>query len=256
MSSLIQPRALILAPLAEEQALLHAFERQCPIEVVEDLRMPCAYIESWQSLVALGGHGKAQCAVQAQYLIDSFASAELVVCAGVAGSLHPDLSPGDVVIGTDTVEHDYRLHFASRPLPRFPGHAPTLQRLRMAAAGISGVRVAFGMIASGDEDVVSTERAATIRAQTSALCVGWEGSGTARAATFSGLGSLEVRAITDSADKEAPNDFSTHLPVAMGNLARVFASFFAQRTSFGPHETAEAHKYRVHGRSTDSGRCP
>lgn len=227
MSRFIQPRVLILAPLAEEQAiLLHAFERRCPMEVVEDLWMPCVYLASWQALVALGGHGKAQSAVQAQYLIDCFVSAELVVCAGAAGSLQHDLTAGDVVIGTETVEYDYRLHFASRPLPRFPGHAPSLQRLRMATAGNSGFRVAFGTIASGDEDVVSTERAVAIRAQTGALCAAWEGSGTARAATFSGLGSLEVRAITDSANKEAPNDFATHLPGAMSNLASVLAALF------------------------------
>jgi adenosylhomocysteine nucleosidase len=227
LSQFIKPRVLILALLAEEQAiLLHAFERQCPIEVVEDLRMPCVYLASWQALVALGGHGKAQSAVQAQYLIDRFVSAELVVCAGAAGSLHHDLTAGDVVIGTDTVEYDYRLHFASRPLPRFPGHAPSLQRLRMPTAGISGFRVAFGTIASADQDVVSTERAVAIRAQTGALCVAWEGSGTARAATFRGLCSLEVRAITDSANKEAPNEFAAHLPGAMSNLARVLTFLF------------------------------
>lgn len=228
MSSLIQPRALILAPLAEEQAaLLQAFgRRQQRIEPVAHPRMPCAYIVPWQVLIALGGHGKAQFAVQTQYLIDHFPSVELVVCAGAAGSLHPELSAGDVVVGTETVEHDYRLHFATRPPPRFPAHAPTLQRLLVAAEEVSGFRVAFGTIASGDEDVVTSERAAAIHAQTDALCVAWEGSGAARAAAFSGLGSIEVRAITDRANKEAPNDFATNMPVAMNHLARVLTRLF------------------------------
>lgn len=224
----ITPRTLILTPLAAEQAiLLEVLGQQHPIEEICGLRIPCSYIATWQALIAIGGHGKAQFAAQTQYLIDQFPSAELVVCAGTAGSLHPDLGVGDVVVGVDTVEHDYQLRFASRPFPRFPAHTPSLQRLRGAVEALPGVRVAFGTIASGDEDVVSTQRAVAIRAQTDALCVAWEGSGGARAAAFSGVGSLEVRAITDSANKAAPSDFAAHLPVAMSMLAQVLFALFA-----------------------------
>ena len=86
-------------------------------------------------LVTPGGHGKTQFAVQAQYLIGAFQSVELVICAGAAGSLAPQLSVGDVVVGTATVEHDYRLMFATRPLPRFPGHRPSIEALRRSARG-------------------------------------------------------------------------------------------------------------------------
>ena len=81
-----------------------------------------------------------------------------MICAGAAGSLAPELSDGDVVVGTDTVEHDYRLLFATHPLPRFPGHGPSIDALRGLARGISGFHVAFDVIASGDEDVVTLER--------------------------------------------------------------------------------------------------
>jgi adenosylhomocysteine nucleosidase len=145
MRSIVEPRALILAPLAEERAmLLHVFGERRPIELIEPgehLRIPCAYIAAWRALVAPGGHGKAQFAAQSQYVIDQFPSAELVICAGAAGSLHPDLTTGDVVVGTETVEHDFRLLFATRPLPRFPGHAPSLARLRTAAQGVSASRL-------------------------------------------------------------------------------------------------------------------
>jgi len=169
--------------------------------------------------VAPGGHGKTQFAVQAQYLIGQFPSVELVICAGAAGSLAPELSIGDVVVGTETVEHDYRLLFATRPLPRFPGHGPSIDALHRLVQGVSGFHVAFGVIASGDEDVVTSERAQVIRDQTGAACVAWEGSGAARTALFNGIGSLEIRAVTDAADKEAPQRFDTNLPIAMANLA-------------------------------------
>lgn len=230
MQQIIQPRVLVLAPLTEVWRLLaEAFGCRYPIEPVNGLRIPCCYLRAWRVLLAPGGHGKTQCAVHAQYLADCFASAEMLVCAGAAGSLHPDLSAGDVVVGTETVEHDYRLLFATRPLPRFPAHASSVDRLRDAARGLSGFRIAFDIIASGDEDVVSSERAAAIRTQTGAACVAWEGSGTARAAAFSGLDSLEVRALTDPADKEAPQQFGANLPTAMANIATLLTAFFEGR---------------------------
>ena len=100
-----------------------------------------------------------------------------MICAGAAGGLSSQLSVGDVVVGTETVEHDYRLLFASRPLPRFPGNRSSIDGLRHSAQGVSGFQVAFDVIASGDEDVVTSERAQAIRDQTGAACVAWEGSG-------------------------------------------------------------------------------
>jgi hypothetical protein len=45
------------------------------------------------------------------------------------------------------------------------------------AHGISSFHVVFDVIASGDEDVVVSERAQAIRDQTGAACVAWEGTG-------------------------------------------------------------------------------
>jgi len=144
------------------------FEPSIHVERLHDLKIEAAYIPDWRALVAPGGHGKTQFAIQAQYLIDRFSSVELVICAGAAGSLAPDLSVGDVVVGTETVEHDYRQLFATRPLPRFPGHGTSIDALRRSAQAVGGFHVSFDVIASGDEDVVTSERAQAIRDQTGA----------------------------------------------------------------------------------------
>jgi nucleoside phosphorylase len=134
----LEPRILILCPLARDWSfLVSTFEVSVHVERVYDLKIDAAYISGWPALVAPGGHGKTQFAVQAQYLIDWFPSVELVICAGAAGSLALELSVGDIVVGTETVEHDYRLLFATRPLPRFPGHGPSIDALRRLAHGIS-----------------------------------------------------------------------------------------------------------------------
>jgi adenosylhomocysteine nucleosidase len=139
MRAAYEPRILILCPLAREWSfLVSTFEPSIHVERVHDLKIKAAYIPDWRALMAPGGHGKTQFAVQAQYLIDRFSSVELVICAGAAGSLTPELSVGDVVVGTETVEHDYRLLFATRPLPRFPAMDRRLTPCvawRMALAG-------------------------------------------------------------------------------------------------------------------------
>ena len=209
--------------------LVGSFEPSHPIAPVHDLKIdPAAYVRDWHALVAPGGHGKTQFAVQAQYLIGRFPSVELVICAGAAGSLMPELAVGDVVVGTETVEHDYRLLFATRPLPRFAGHGPSIAGLRRSARGVGDFRVVFDVIASGDEDVVTPARARAICDRTGAACVAWEGSGAARAARFNSIGSLEIRGMTDAADKEAPQKFDRNLPIAMAHLATLLQLWLSE----------------------------
>lgn len=63
----IKPHVLILTPLADEQEhLLRSFRQQVPIDTIEGLRIRCAYIPAWHTLIAPSGHGKAQSAAQAQ----------------------------------------------------------------------------------------------------------------------------------------------------------------------------------------------
>jgi adenosylhomocysteine nucleosidase len=232
MGAPLEARILILCPLAAEWSLLvDRFAQSHHVAPVNDLKIDAAYTRDWHALVALGGHGKTQSAVQAQYLIGLFPSVELVICAGAAGSLAPELAVGDIVVGTETVEHDFRLLFATRPLPRYAGHLPSIAGLRRAARDVSGFRVIFDVIASGDEDVVTSARARAIRDQTGAACVAWEGSGAARAARFNGIGSLEIRGVTDAADKEAPQKFDQNLPIAMTNLATLLQLWLSKPSS-------------------------
>jgi len=185
-------------------------------------RLECHAFDDLAMLFTVGGHGKTQHAVHTQHLIEQKATIRAVICAGAAGSLRADLKLGDVVVGLATIEHDYKLRFVQRPLPRHDADAQLADELRRVASHMdSQFRVLFGDIASGDEDVVDPARAAELAQATGASCVAWEGAGAARAAHFSRLPFLELRAITDSADHSAPNDFHANLEHAMPNLAQI-----------------------------------
>ena len=105
-------------------------------------------------ILSSGGHGKTQFALQTQFLIDHLGSPapRAVICAGSAGSLSPKAEPGHIVVATQTVEHDFRLKFADRPLPSFPGDQALLALMQSSCAKRKDVH--FGPIASGDEDII------------------------------------------------------------------------------------------------------
>jgi adenosylhomocysteine nucleosidase len=198
-------------------------------------RLECHLFEELRLLFTVGGHGKTQLAVRTQHLIEQCAEFRVVICAGATGSLGGDVALGDVVVGMSTIEHDYKLRFVRRPLPSYQADAKLLAEFRVAASQIGReFRVLFGAIASGDEDIVDPARARELREATGALCVAWEGAGAARAASFSGLQFLEVRAITDGADHTAAGDFDANLERSMPNLAQILLNWSLARGQDSP----------------------
>jgi adenosylhomocysteine nucleosidase len=182
-------------------------------------RLPTRRLSALDAVIARGGLGKTQFAVQTQHLL-SVADWRLVICAGSGGALSDELSTGDVVIATETVEHDIRK--VARPtMPRFAADESLIGRCRASVQDLVNVRVHFGAIASGDEDIVGEERRAALRATTGAIAVAWEGAGGARACQFSEVAFLEIRGITDIANADGPRDFARHVASAMHNVAVV-----------------------------------
>jgi adenosylhomocysteine nucleosidase len=222
------PTWLIVAPQADEaEALCRGFGRTAlAFQAMNVGVLRCWSVPSLDMLVAVGGHGKAQFGVQAQHLLDHCPDARLLCCVGAAGRLSDELSVGDVVVGTCTIEHDYTERFNSTPLPRHHGDAVVLRQLEQVVATHDfSFRVYFGPIASGDEDVVDARRCAELSAATQALCVAWEGSGGARAARFSGVRFVEIRVITDAADEDAVRSFRQNLAAVLPNISELLVAW-------------------------------
>jgi adenosylhomocysteine nucleosidase len=222
------PSFLVMAPQANEaEAFCRGLERTgVACQPMKVGLSSCTSVPSLDMLIAVGGNGKAQFAVQAQHLLDHCPDARLLFCVGAAGRLNGDVSVGDVVVGTCTIEHDYTERFISEPLPRHDGDAVVLRQLeQIVATHPFHFRVHLGPIASGDEDIVDPRRAAEVASATQALCVAWEGSGGARAARFSGVGFVEVRAITDVADEEAALSFHQNLEAVLPNVSEVLVAW-------------------------------
>ncbi len=178
-------------------------------------------------VIASGGLGKAQFGVQTQHMLDHLDGVRLAVCAGTAGGLSEALSTGDVVAGTQTVEHDFNA-LSTTAKPEFEGHGPALAALSEAAGGDERpFRLHFGRIASGDEGIAGERRARELMDATGAIAVAWEGAGGARAAAFSGVPFLELRGISDGAREGSFEEFKRNIPSAMRSVATVLTELVA-----------------------------
>lgn len=216
-------KTAILTPLQEELAFLIAGLEQFGLKKRE-LRVGNLDIFEFSEvdlLVTCGGHGKTQFGIHSQYLLCQIPQIRLLVCAGAAGALSDALSVGDVVVATETVEHDYNLKFVNRPLPRFAGDRQTIKVLQNLPWKDLAFSMHFGAVASGDEDVVDAARGQELRTLTNCIAVAWEGAGGARACKFNEKCYVELRGITDTANHLAAVDFEANLVTAIYNLARV-----------------------------------
>lgn len=212
--------SLIVTPLQEEYNDLYDSLSALGLESHSDKigKLDAHRFPALNITLARGGHGKTQFGIQTQYLLDH-AQFDLVICAGAAGALAPEVNVGDLIIATSTVEHDYNLKFAKRPNPQFQGDSESIAQIQAMKLTDADFQVHYGIMASGDEDVIEVERGRELHQLHNALAVAWEGVGGARACAFNEVPYLELRGATDTADHNAPVVFDVNLKIVMRNIA-------------------------------------
>jgi adenosylhomocysteine nucleosidase len=184
-------------------------------------------------VVVFSGWGKVAAAATTTQLIASYDVTDIVF-TGVAGAVQHGLAIGDVVVGSELIEHDMD---ASPLFPRY--EVPLLGKAMLATdAGlraqlhtaaeeflrqdlavavprssrewfrISSPRVIDGVIASGDQFIDSAEEIGELRERLpNVACVEMEGAAVAQVCDEYSMPFGIVRTISDAADENAPHDF-------------------------------------------------
>jgi adenosylhomocysteine nucleosidase len=184
-------------------------------------------------VVVFSGWGKVAAAATTTQLIASYDVTD-VVFTGVAGAVQHGLAIGDVVVGTELIQHDMD---ASPIFPRY--EVPLLGkallatdaglRARLRAAGqeflredlamavpqgsrawfhIESPKVIEGVIASGDQFFDSAEEISALRRRLPEVaCVDMEGAAVAQVCEAYSVPFGIVRTISDVSDENAPHDF-------------------------------------------------
>ena len=151
-----------------------------------------------------------------QILADRF-QADAVINTGIAGSLKNEINIGDIVISTDTVQHDVDASGFGYPkgqIPRVDTFAFKADEKLCALALSCNEKVnsdiqAFqGRVVSGDQFISDKEKKKWLAEEFGASCTEMEGGAIAQAAYLNGIPYLVIRAISDKADDSAGMDYA------------------------------------------------
>lgn len=211
----------------EIEALLSALEGASR-ELTSGVTMHRGWLEGHQVLLAESGIGKVNAAATAQLL--AAAAPRALIFTGVAGAVDPVLRTGDIVVASDSIQHDVDVTALGYEEGRVPGEqlawesSDHLVRLALGAASrlsqedpaFSGVRVISGRVASGDQFIADPQRTRMLRERFGASCVEMEGGAVAQVCTRAGVPFVIVRSVSDSADGEAEISFREFTGLAAG----------------------------------------
>ena len=221
----------IICAMPLEMEGLRAQMTEMTSETVSGIEFVRGKIGSSPVVTAVCGVGKVFAALCAQTMILRYAPA-CVINTGVAGSLSPDLTIGNIAIARDVVQHDMDTSPLGDPVGLLSGinivNIPADQALCEAltkSALACGLTVKGGTVATGDQFICSAEKKAFIRDTFGAVACEMEGGAIGHVCYVNKMPFAILRAISDGGDDEASMDYPTFARMAAANSVRVLVDF-------------------------------
>jgi adenosylhomocysteine nucleosidase len=236
----------IVSALLEEQASLRK-QLVKPTEVrLAGRTFLSGQLQGHDVIVALCGIGKVAAATTTTLLIDRLSTSRILF-TGVAGGLHESAQVGDVVVGTELLQHDMdaspivpRYEVPLTGLTRFVADAAMSENLHRACEQVIATEAELrehllrfqsveraaqarsGLIVSGDQFIKSRAQSDDLRYRLpDALAVEMEGAAVAQVCHDHGTPFAIMRTISDRADATAHVDFLA--------FVREVASLYSER---------------------------
>lgn len=215
----------IIGAMDEEVAKIKEHMTEIEVESKASMDFYKGLLNGKEAVVVRSGIGKVNAAICTQILADDF-HVDAVINTGIAGSLNKDINIGDIVLSTDTLEHDMDAVSFGYPLGQIP-RMDTLsfqadEKLRKAAMDacqkvLPNITAFEGRIVSGDQFVSSKEKKDWLVENFGGYCTEMEGAAIAHAAYLNRVPFLIIRAISDKADDSASMDYPTFEAMAIQN---------------------------------------
>lgn len=173
-------------------------------------------LEGKEVVVVRSGIGKVNAAVCTQILVDRF-QVDAIINTGIAGSLQNEINIGDIVLSSDTMQHDVDatgFGYSFGEIPRMETSAfPADERLISLAEECCRrvnpeINVHIGRVVSGDQFISNRQDKEWITQCFGGYCTEMEGAAIAQAAYLNKVPFLVIRAISDKADQSAKMDYA------------------------------------------------
>ena len=239
-----QPTA-ILGAFKDEIRMLEDSISGKEIITLEGIKFVQGKLHGKSVVVAYTGIGKVNAAMTTTLLIHNF-HPRAILFTGIAGSINPEITPGDIVVGKRTVQHDLNYVYddsivSYRPTnpvtdtldPVFYPADPTLLHLADSVCSLLTLKkvdlgdtvvqpkIWSGTIATGDSFVASQKLKDQLIARFSADAVEMEGAAVAQVCYQFSIPCLIIRSISDSANDDAHLDIEKFLNTAAENASTV-----------------------------------
>lgn len=185
------------------------------VNVLAGMEFYKGILKGKEAVVVRSGIGKVNAAVCTQILADQY-KVSAVINTGIAGSLRNEINIGDIVLSTDTVQHDMDatgFGYPAGQIPQmkefaFPADEGLISLAKDCCRRVNPeIGVFTGRVVSGDQFISDREKKQWIVDTFGGFCTEMEGAAIAQAAYLNHIPFLIIRAISDKADTNANMDY-------------------------------------------------
>ena len=175
------------------------------------------------------GIGKVNAAVAAEILVAVF-NVKAIINTGIAGSLDANIDIGDIVLSTDSLEHDMNvkgLGYERGVVPDqeasiYPADAELRAVAKEACEKVCpDINVFEGRVVSGDIFVSEKAMKEKMVKDFGGTCTEMEGPSIAHVAWLNQIPYLIIRSISDKADDSAEMDYPSFQKMAIENSVKL-----------------------------------
>jgi adenosylhomocysteine nucleosidase len=245
-----KPVTALLGAMDEEIELLRNSLQKPKIKMVHGIPFYYGKIGKHRVVIVKTGIGKVNATMTAAFLLQKF-HPERVIFTGIAGGLHPDLNPGDIVIGKQTLQYDFG-QFTNEGLQTGKTRNPINRELNplffqadsllLVAAQSAAKTTDFqklanqaklpyiitGTIVTGDLFVTSETKVHDLRKQFNADATEMEGAAVAQLCWQQQVPCLVIRSMSDKADSKARESIDSFKKTASYNSAHLLLNMLSK----------------------------
>ncbi|WP_116963456.1 5'-methylthioadenosine/adenosylhomocysteine nucleosidase [Fastidiosibacter lacustris] len=180
-------------------------------------------------ILAYSKIGKVFSALSATIMIERF-GAQMLLFSGVAGGAATDIQVGDLVVATQTAQHDIDISAFGRKRGEIPGNevfistCDNLKTKLEQVAQMLSIELKQGIIVTGDQFIHNAQHKIDIAKHFGAHAIEMEGASVNLVCRELSTPCLILRAISDTADGQAVDDFPKFVAMAAERSAKLILS--------------------------------
>lgn len=225
----------IIGAMDEEVAILKEKIQNREDLTIGQSEFSIGKIDNIDIVLLKSGIGKVNAAVGTTLLLDHF-KPDYVLNTGSAGGYHTELNVGDIVISTDVRHHDvdvtifgYEYGQVPKMPPGFTPDESLIEKAQQAAAAITDIKVAKGLIVTGDSFMNDPERVEFVRGKfTDLYAVEMEAAAIAQVCHLFNVPFVIIRALSDIAGKDSNVSFDKFLEKAALHSATLILNIVSE----------------------------